>query len=263
MLKTIRSSLLAVLCSVSATSLQAATPGQPDGRQILVVMTNHSSYPSRPDSTGLWLTELTHFTDLVEAAGHTTVFASPLGGKVPLDERSLGWLYMDRAARQHLQSPTFRARLDSTLPLAEIDPSRFDVIYFTGGHGVMWDFPGNPEIRRVAEGIHARGGIVSAVCHGVAGLLDLEDGQGRRLVAGRQVTGFSNREELLSGMKSQVPFFLEDRLVEQGALYRKPWMPFTAYAVTDGRMVTGQNPQSAKVVAEAVLELLADLPARP
>jgi putative intracellular protease/amidase len=225
-------------------------------RQILVIMTNHASYPSRSDTTGLWLTELTHFTDVVEAAGYTTVFASPKGGAVPLDERSLGWLYMDKAAREHLQSHAFRARLANTLPIAEVDPSRFSVIYFTGGHGVMWDFPGNPDLRRVAETIYNRGGIVSAVCHGVAGLLDLKDEHGQWIIKDRNITGFSDREELFSGMKSQVPFFLEDRLVSQGALYRKAWLPFTSFAITDGRLVTGQNPQSPRAVAEAVLAVL-------
>jgi len=225
-------------------------------RQILVIMTNHASYPSRTDSTGLWLTELTHFTDVVEAAGYTTVFASPKGGAVPLDERSLGWLYMDKAAREHLQSPAFRARLQNTIPIAEVDPSRFSVIYFTGGHGVMWDFPNNPDLRRVAETIYNQGGIVSAVCHGVAGLLDLKDEQGQLIIKGRNITGFSDREELFSGMKSQVPFFLEDRLVSQGARYRKGWLPFTSFAITDGRLVTGQNPQSPKAVAEAVMAVL-------
>ncbi|MDF9897565.1 type 1 glutamine amidotransferase domain-containing protein [Pseudomonas laurylsulfatiphila] len=226
-------------------------------RQILVIMTNHASYPSRTDSTGLWLTELTHFTDVVEAAGYTTVFASPRGGAVPLDERSLGWLYMDKAAREHLQSPAFRARLQNTIPIADVDPSRFSVIYFTGGHGVMWDFPNNPDLRRVAETIYNQGGIVSAVCHGVAGLLDLKDEQGQLIIKGRNITGFSDREELFSGMKSQVPFFLEDRLVSQGARYRKGWLPFTSFAITDGRLVTGQNPQSPKAVAEAVKAVLA------
>ena len=225
-------------------------------RQILVIMTNHASYPSRTDSTGLWLTELTHFTDVVEAAGYTTVFASPKGGAVPLDERSLGWLYMDKGAREHLQSPAFRARLQNTIPIAEVDPSRFSVIYFTGGHGVMWDFPNNPDLRRVAETIYNQGGIVSAVCHGVAGLLDLKDEQGQLIIKGRNITGFSDREELFSGMKSQVPFFLEDRLVSQGARYRKGWLPFTSFAITDGRLVTGQNPQSPKAVAEAVMAVL-------
>jgi putative intracellular protease/amidase len=225
-------------------------------RQILVIMTNHARYPSRTGTTGLWLTELTHFTDVVETAGYTTVFASPNGGAVPLDERSLGWLYMDKAAREHLQSPAFRARLQNTIPIADVDPSRFSVIYFTGGHGVMWDFPDNPDLRRVAETIYNQGGIVSAVCHGVAGLLDLKDEQGRLIIKGKNITGFSNREELFSGMKSQVPFFLEDRLTSQGARYHKGWLPFTSFAITDGRLVTGQNPQSPKAVAEAVMAVL-------
>lgn len=237
---------------------QTAPAGtQAKDRQVLVIMTNHARYPSRTDTTGLWLTELTHFTDVVEAAGYTTVFASPKGGAVPLDERSLGWLYMDKAARKHLQSPAFRARLQNTLPIAEVDPSRFGVIYFTGGHGVMWDFPNNPDLRRVAETIYRQGGIVAAVCHGVAGLLDLKDEQGQWLIQGKHLTGFSDREELLSGMKSQVPFFLEDRLVSRGAKYRKGWLPFTSFAITDGRLVTGQNPQSPKAVAEAVMAVLA------
>jgi len=259
MLKTFVSYALVLIGSAFMTFANADTAPSTmtaKNRQILVILTNHSSYPSRTDTTGLWLTELTHFTDVVEAAGYSTVFASPKGGAVPLDERSLGWLYMDKAAREHLQSPAFRARLQNTLPIADVDPSQFSVIYFTGGHGVMWDFPNNPDLRRVAETIYNQGGIVSAVCHGVAGLLDLKDEQGQLIIKGKNITGFSDREELFSGMKSQVPFFLEDKLVSQGARYRKGWLPFTSFAITDGRLVTGQNPQSPKAVAEAVMAVL-------
>lgn len=259
MLKTFVSYALVLIGSAFMTFANADTAPSTTtakNRQILVILTNHSSYPSRTDTTGLWLTELTHFTDVVEAAGYSTVFASPKGGAVPLDERSLGWLYMNKAAREHLQSPAFRARLQNTLPIADVDPSQFSVIYFTGGHGVMWDFPNNPDLRRVAETIYNQGGIVSAVCHGVAGLLDLKDEQGQLIIKGKNITGFSDREELFSGMKSQVPFFLEDKLVSQGARYRKGWLPFTSFAITDGRLVTGQNPQSPKAVAEAVMAVL-------
>lgn len=228
-------------------------------KQILVVMTNHERYPSRSDTTGLWLTELTEFTDVVEAAGYKPVFVSPEGGKVPLDERSLKWIYMNHSAREHLKSPAFRDRLEHTLPIASIDPVHFQAVYFTGGHGVMWDFPDNPDLQRVAAAIYARGGVLSAVCHGVAGLVNLKDPSGLSIIRGRQVTGFSNQEELLSGMKSQVPFFLQDRLVKQGARYSKGWLPFTSYVVTDGRIVTGQNPQSPKAVAEAVVSVLGAL----
>ncbi|WP_435652712.1 type 1 glutamine amidotransferase domain-containing protein [Pseudomonas putida] len=259
MLNTFVSYALVLIGSAFMTFANAGTAASTmtaKNRQMLVILTNHARYPSRTDSTGLWLTELTHFTDVVEAAGYSTVFASPKGGAVPLDERSLGWLYMDKAAREHLQSPAFRARLQNTLPIASIDPSQFGVIYFTGGHGVMWDFPNNPDLRRVAETIYNQGGIVSAVCHGVAGLLDLKDEKGQLIIKGKNITGFSDREELFSGMKSQVPFFLEDKLVSQGARYRKGWLPFTSFAITDGRLVTGQNPQSPKAVAEAVVAVL-------
>lgn len=256
MLKTLISFALVAIGGALMTFAQAE-PGPStaaaNNRQILVIMTNHASYPSRADTTGLWLTELTHFTEVVEAAGYTTVFASPKGGAVPLDERSLGWLYMDKPAREQLQSPAFRARLQNTLPIANVDPSQFRAIYFTGGHGVMWDFPGNLDLQRVAQTIYNQGGIVSAVCHGVAGLLDLKDEQGNAIIKGKNIIGFSNREELLSGMKREVPFLLEDRLLSQGARYRKGWVPFTSFVITDGRLITGQNPQSPRAVALAVI----------
>lgn len=231
--------------------------------QVLVVMTNHDRYPSRTDTTGLWLTELTEFTDILEAAGYSTVFVSPKGGKVPLDERSLGWLYMNHSARQHLASATFRHRLEQTAAIASVDPKQFTAIYFTGGHGVMWDFPNDANIQRVAEQIYYQGGIVSAVCHGVAGLLNLKDAQGQALINGKQITGFSNQEEWLSGMKKQVPFFLQDLLMAKGAIYKQSLIPFTSYVVTDGRIVTGQNPQSPKEVAKAVVSLLNAQAKRP
>ena len=242
------------------TAQSKVPPPQVDKAQILVVMTNHSEYPTRSDSTGLWLTELTHFTDIVEAAGYETVFTSPQGSEIPLDERSLGWLYMDDAAREHLASDAFRQRLKNTHPIAEIDPGKYAAIYFTGGHGVMWDFRNNADLINAAETIYAQGGVVSAVCHGIAGLVDLEDDQGQPLIKGRRITGFSNVEEWFSGLTDEVPFLLQDELEKKGADYEKAFLPFYPYAVTDGRIVTGQNPSSAKAVARSVLVALASNP---
>lgn len=248
-------SLLTALAMAGAQASPVAAPSR-DKPRILVVMTNHERYPSRSDTTGLWLTELTEFIDVVEAAGYDTVFVSPQGGRVPLDERSLGWLNMNASARKHLEDAGFRRRLAQTLPIDSVDPAQYRAIYFTGGHGVMWDFPDNPAVQRVAAAIHARGGVLAAVCHGVAGLVDVKDAQGMPLIRGRQITGFSNREEWLSGMRDQVPFLLEDRLLRQGARYSQGWIPFTSHVVIDGRLVTGQNPQSPKAVAEALLSVL-------
>jgi putative intracellular protease/amidase len=195
-LKTVRSYAAALLFGY-APAWAGTVPGeqpvqpqpQPDQHEILVVMTNHDRYPSRSDTTGLWLSELTEFTDVVEAAGYTPVFVSPKGGKVPLDQRSLSWIYKNKSAREHLASPAFLDSLEHTLPIASVDPSRFDAIYFTGGHGVMWDFPDDPNIQRVAASIYEHGGVVAAVCHGPAGLINLKDAQGRPLIQGRHVTG--------------------------------------------------------------------------
>lgn len=177
--------------------------------KILVVMTNHDKYPSRKDTTGLWVTELTHFYDVAHKAGYQMDFISPKGGAVPLDERSQKWIYMDKQAHAYLADPAFMSRLNNTLQPSEVKASDYKAIYFTGGHGVMWDFPNNPELTALAEQIYRQGGVVSAVCHGVAGILSLKDEQGKALIANRKVTGFSNREESLSGMKNKYPFSLK------------------------------------------------------
>lgn len=227
--------------------------------KILVVMTNHSAYPSRSDKTGLWLTELTHFYDVALAAGYDMDFVSPLGGQVPLDERSLKSIYLDKSARQHLADPAFMQKLKTTLAPNTINPTQYKAIYYTGGHGTMWDFPNNKALQNISEQIYRQGGIVSAVCHGVGGLLPLQNENGKPLIAGRTVTGFANIEETLSGIKSQVPFSLQNGLIERGANYKQAFIPFTSYMVSDDRIITGQNPQSSKEIAEAVVKRLSSI----
>lgn len=227
--------------------------------KILVVMTNHSAYPSRSDKTGLWLTELTHFYDVALAAGYDMDFVSPLGGQVPLDERSLKSIYLDKSARDHLADPAFMQRLKTTLAPSAINPTQYKAIYYTGGHGTMWDFPTNKALQNISEQIYRQGGIVSAVCHGVGGLLPLQDENGKPLIADRTITGFANIEETLSGIKSQVPFSLQNGLIERGAKYKQAFVPFTSYVVSDDRIITGQNPQSSKEIAEAVVKRLSSI----
>lgn len=227
--------------------------------KILVVMTNHSAYPSRSDKTGLWLTELTHFYDVALAAGYEMDFVSPLGGEVPLDERSLKSIYLDKSARQHLADPAFMQRLKTTLIPNAINPTQYKAIYYTGGHGTMWDFPNNKALQNISEQIYRQGGVVSAVCHGVGGLLPSQDENGKPLIADRTVTGFANIEETLSGIKSQVLFSLQNGLIERGAKYKEAFIPFTSYVVSDDRIITGQNPQSSKEIAEAVVKRLSSI----
>lgn len=225
-------------------------------KKILVIVTNHSKYRTRTDTTGLWVTELTHFYDVMKEAGFQMDFVSPLGGVTPLDERSQGWMYLDKEAKAHLADPSFMQKLNNTKAAATVNPPEYFAIYFTGGHGTMWDFKGNPDLKKISEEIYNNGGYVTSVCHGAAGLLNLTLPDGKPLIAGRKVTGFSNIEESLAGLKGEVPFFLQDEMEALGADYHKALIPFTSYAIADGRLVTGQNPSSGRAVAKALLKAM-------
>jgi len=260
--KLIRSAALALMAAASLTTTAPAqaqaqaqaTPATP-AKKVLIVVTNHADYPSREDKTGLWLTELTHFWGVLQEGGVAMDIASPAGGNSPLTNAAWAgstWT----TPHAHLRDPAFMARLQQTRRAADLDPTHYAAIYFTGGHGTMWDFRDAPELKRLAEAIHRQGGIVSAVCHGNAALVQLQGPDGKPLIAGRRVTGFSNIEERLAGVRDQVPFLLQDVLQAAGAKYEQSWIPFTSYAVTDGRLVTGQNPQSGKAVGQQVLKLL-------
>ena len=148
------------------------------------------------------------------------------------------------------------ALLEATLSPEEIDSSQFEAIYYTGGHAVMYDFPDNEPLQRITREIYENGGIVSSVCHGYCGLLNVRLSDGSLLIADREMTGFSWREEQLAGVDKLVPYNAEEQAKERGARYEKAKLPFVSYAVVDGNLVTGQNPGSAKETAEKVAALL-------
>lgn len=137
----------------------------------------------------------------------------------------------------------------------EVKAEDYVAIYYTGGHGVVWDFPDNEELQRLVETIYQNGGYVTAVCHGVVGLLNLRLPDGAYLIKDKVVTGFTNTEEWLSGKARKVPFSTENELKKRGAIYRKKAF-FRPYATVDGRIITGQNPQSPRVVAKALIKAL-------
>jgi putative intracellular protease/amidase len=225
-------------------------------KRILHVVSNVSHYadPTRP--TGLWLSELTHAYDIFAAKGYEQRIVSPKGGVSPLEPRALKWPLMDTSAKTWLTDKTRSARLSATLRPDEIDPADYDAIYFTGGHAVMWDFPDDEGLQRITRAIYERGRIVSSVCHGYCGLLNTRLSDGTLLVAGKRVTGFSWREEVLAGVARKMPYNAEAEMKRRGALYEKAFLPFVSYVVVDGRLVTGQNPRSAKATAEKVAALL-------
>ena len=224
-------------------------------KMVLVAITSCDRYAGSGKPTGLWLGELVHFLDEVETVA-TCTLVSPRGGKVPLDPASEKGFAVDASIRAFQADPTKMERLAHTQPTAEIDPAGYDAIYYTGGHGTMWDFPGDAPLQAAARSIFERGGLVAAVCHGVSGLIDVTLSGGEPLVKGRHLTGYSDREELFGGTRKDVPYSLEDRLRERGALYSRSFVPFVSNTKSDGRLLTGQNPFSTRALAKLVRSAL-------
>lgn len=225
-------------------------------KRILHVVTNVGHYDDPSHPTGLWLTELTHAWDVFEASGYTQTIVSPAGGHCPLEPRSLKFPNVDRTAKAWQADVERMALLQNTFSPEQIKSADFDAIYFTGGHGVMYDFKDSEGLQRITREIFERGGVVASVCHGCCGLLNTTLSDGSYLVAGRKLTGFSWREELLARVNKLVPYNVEEELKKRGARYMKATLPFTSYAVSDGNLVTGQNPGSAKETAKKVVKVL-------
>ncbi|WP_435055207.1 type 1 glutamine amidotransferase domain-containing protein [Micromonospora aurantiaca (nom. illeg.)] len=212
--------------------------------RALIALTSHSELGRTGRSTGYYVGEAAEPWEVFRAAGYDVDLVSVAGGEPPVDGRDEN----DSTQNDFLATDTPKA--------ADVDPDGYDVILFAGGHGTMWDFPDDPDLARIARSVYERGGVVAAVCHGPSALVNLTLTDGSRLVAGKRVAGFTNSEEAAVGLTDEVPFLLADKLGEAGAQH-VPAPDFTEHVVVDGRLVTGQNPQSARAVADAVVKLIA------
>lgn len=225
-------------------------------RHILNVVTNVGHYDDPEHPTGLWLSELTHAWHVFDEHGFEQTLISPNGGAVPLEPRALKFPNYDKTAKAWRADPDKMALLENTRHPDEINSADYDAIYFTGGHAVMYDFPDSDGLQRITREIYERGGIVSSVCHGYCGLLNTRLSDGSYLIAGKKMTGFTWREEVLARVDKLVPYNAEEAAKKRGARYEKAELPFVSYAVVDGKLVTGQNPGSAKETAKKVAALL-------
>lgn len=229
-------------------------------KRILHVVTNVGHYDDPNEPTGLWLSELTHAWDQFQKQGYDQAIVSPKGGLSPLEPRALKWPLLDASAKAWLDDPQRMTLLAGTKRPDEINPAEFDTIYFTGGHAVMWDFPNDAGLQALTRAIWQRGGIVASVCHGYCGLLNVTLSDGTRLVAGKDVTGFAWSEEVMAGVATKVPYNAEAKMKESGAHYKKALLPFVPYVRVQGRLITGQNPFSAKRTAETIVATLEAMP---
>ena len=232
--------------------LQAARPAV-RGRVLAVVT---STARVGEVSAGLELTELSRAYYTFIANGYDVDIASPEGGRPPvrIDDELID---VDHA---FLNDPDAQARLDASLPLAQVDPARYAAVYFVGGKGAMFDFPGNPDVQRLVAAVYDAGGVIGAVCHGPAALLDVTLRNGAPLLAGKRVTGFTNAEELflIPEAREVFPFLLEDALADAARFEQGPM--YLDYTIVDGRLVTGQNPWSTWSVAEGMVRALGHPP---
>lgn len=220
-------------------------------KKILFVVTSDSKLGDTGKPTGYYLSEVTHPWNVLGQDFEIDV-VSPKGRKAPAEGVDLE----DPINKKFWEDTRWRKIMDTTMKPEDVNPGNYAAIFYAGGHGVMWDFPDNKPLEDICSQIYRSGGVVSAVCHGPAGLLNVYLEDGKRLIEGRRLTSFSNEEEKLNGTTSVVPFLLQTALEKDGALYscEKPW---SDYVVVDGRLVTGQNPMSATSVGQAIKKLLA------
>jgi putative intracellular protease/amidase len=218
-------------------------------KAILMVVTSHDAI-DEDHPTGLWFEEFAAPYRLFCDQGYSVTVASPRGGTAPIDPRSL------EGYTATAENEVARAALTTTRQLdADSTSADFDAIFFPGGHGTMFDLPGNPQVRRLVAEFSEADKVLASVCHGPACLVGAMLRDGTPVVAGRKVTAFTDSEERAVQLDGHMPFLLESRLRELGAEF-VPAENWQDNVVVDGRLVTGQNPQSSASAARAVIRLL-------
>ncbi|MBA0049741.1 type 1 glutamine amidotransferase domain-containing protein [Streptomyces sp. AJS327] len=224
--------------------------------KILIVLTSHDELGGTGRKTGFWLEELAAPYYRFKDAGADVVLASPKGGRPPLDPKSNEPDFQTDETRRFEADPEATAALTHTVRLDAVSADDFDTVFYAGGHGPLWDLAEDPDSARLIETVLRGGKPLALVCHAPGVLRHTTNPDGTPLVRGRKVTGFTNGEEAAVGLTDIVPFLVEDELKHLGADYSKvgDWQP---YVITDGPLVTGQNPASSGPAADTLLGLLA------
>jgi putative intracellular protease/amidase len=223
--------------------------------KILMVLTSHDTLGNTGRKTGFWLEEFVapYYTFLDGGAAGTV--ASPKGGQPPLDPVSDTPEGQTDLTRRFKRDTAAQAVLANTVKLSDMKASDYDAVFYPGGHGPMWDLAEDPHSIALIESFYNSGKPVAAICH-APGVLRHVTFQGQPIVKGKRVAGFTNSEEEAVSLTKVVPFLVEDELKRLGGLYEKA-ADWASFVVTDGRLVTGQNPASSKAGAAALLQLLA------
>ena len=240
-----------VLGFVMPSSGQSKNIKEAHMQKILFVVTSHDQLGDTGRKTGFYLPEVVHPYMVLSERGFAIDIASPKGGKAPVD----GIDQADDVSKAFLADKKHSRQIEETLQLDQLNAADYAAIFLAGGHGTMWDFPDNARLAGLIKSIYENGGVVAAVCHGPSGLVNVKLSNGKYLVAGKKVSAFTNEEEAETKLSNVVPFLLESRLIERGANFNKA-KNWQSIVVVDGRLITGQNPASAKAVGSEMARLL-------
>ncbi|KAF8326698.1 class I glutamine amidotransferase-like protein [Cantharellus anzutake] len=235
-----------------------SSPSHTNQTKILFILSS-ANRTLTGEPTGWYLPEAAHpYYQLVSQ--YNITFAAPLGPNPPLDPKSVELFKEDAESVKFLNDEVVKGKLASALVLKEVSVTEYDVIFYVGGHGPVIDLSVDQDNQKLVEDAWHKGKIISAVCHGPAALVSAETRYiltKNSILKGKRVTGFSNVEEGLAGTTKTIPFLLEDRIKDLGGLYEKAEKPWDAHVVVDGNLITGQNPASARPLAQAIAQELA------
>lgn len=223
--------------------------------KVLMVLTSHSELGNTGHKTGFWIEEFAAPYYILKDAGVGITVASPQGGQPPIDPKSAEPSSQTEATRRFDQDQELQQLLSNTRKLSEVNAEDFDAVFYPGGHGPLWDLNKDRASIGLIEAFWKSKKPVAAVCHAPSVLLNARDENGNPIVKDRKVTGFTNDEEEAVQLTHVVPYLLEDELKNKGGRYSKKenWEP---YVVTDGLLITGQNPASSAEAAQQLLGLL-------
>ncbi|GAA5442545.1 protein/nucleic acid deglycase HchA [Microbulbifer sp. NBRC 101763] len=223
--------------------------------KILMVLTSHDQLGNTGKKTGFWLEEFAAPYYIFKDAGAEVTLASPKGGQPPLDPKSDEPDFQTAATERFHQDPAARQVLANTVKLADVKEPDFDAVFYPGGHGPLWDLAEDQKSISLIEDFFAANKPIAAVCHAPGVFRHTLRQDGKPLVSGKSVTGFTNTEEAAVQLVDVVPFLVEDMLKDKGGHYSKKddWAP---YVVQDGKLVTGQNPASSEETAQTLMGLI-------
>lgn len=223
--------------------------------RILMIVTSHDKMGDTGHKTGIWLEELAAPYFRFRDAGADITLASPKGGQPPLDPNGQVPDALTEATKRFEGDEEAQKAFANTVTLDGLKADDYDALFYPGGHGPLWDLATDVKSIALIEAFVAQDKPVAAVCHGPAAFVNAKTKDGKPLVAGKKVTGFTNDEEKAVGLEKVVPLLIEDEFTKQGGLYERADM-WASHAVVDGKLVTGQNPASSDAAANEVIKLL-------